>query len=833
MTDQAAFTAYLTGIGLGQPSIDMFTKQTEIKDVESFYQIRTTEFDEVWSDLIKAAQALRLDPINEDQRPVFSVPCKHHLKALRLHLEYCKAAGLEVHLADFKKDFLDDWREHMKTMSDYKEVDKDTFTSVPQLSVLKKDWLDWKELLETRLRQERNVTLGVPLSYLIREHSRVTQRRIDARYPSFDDRLIATVEHKDAMFKNDNRWLYQFLKGKLIGGDAYSYIADFNRTADGRKAFLALQAQVEGPMAVRLRVNEAYQTMLNAHYDGKTRNYTFAKYCKRHIDAHTVLDDPDSGETLSEDKKVEDFLNGIKDPRLALALSVIRSARATGSGPYDEFHTVQTYLTAELDRVARADPKQKEAFRIAQTTTDAAAAAAAATAAALATKPGASPDKPGKKKRKRKKKKKKDQENDGKRQKADNDKGKKQEVKAVTTDQVAKIVEQALQKFSQSIKASVGAIRTAPVETPAEAAEDVEAIANASASAQFGNTGRYLNGQELHTTPLPPPPTNLKPPPPPPPLPQPEAPPTPASPSVPAAAAATKDPETEPIPRKKKEKKRVSVVPVPTDVHTISSVSTLQSVQRDLFTGGGLSNFNKDGEDYQEYEGDLDSLVPMDIDEAKSVGLNPHNFEIVEQEGTKVCLVPKRLVPQPKSQKEWVKALSEKIGETVSLTVLSESYKGELVHELKDPIEFLQMLGIRRRLLIEECNELKIEKQYEVSIGWRSASPQTKAQWKRNRQEWKFNDGLFKSYNLQAAEGDPEAAVKHLIIQLAMELVPIDELRNHYDAALVKVKESLRRAEAEEEPLSEPEPNQSDIEAVEIDEAGQPVEYEPNSEDEM
>ena len=47
-------------------------------------------------------------------------------------------------------------------------------------------------------------------------------------------------------FKRDNKLVFPILKSGCIKSDAWTWIQSFNRTANGRKAWLALVAQYDG-----------------------------------------------------------------------------------------------------------------------------------------------------------------------------------------------------------------------------------------------------------------------------------------------------------------------------------------------------------------------------------------------------------------------------------------------------------------------------------------------------------------------------------------------------------------------------------------------------------
>ena len=69
-----------------------------------------------------------------------------------------------------------------------------------------------------------------------------------------------------------------------------------------------------------LRKKQAYAQIANAKFTGRGK-YRFHDYIHRHQHAHNTLEE--LGETVAETKKVTDFMNGITDPTLVQAKTVV------------------------------------------------------------------------------------------------------------------------------------------------------------------------------------------------------------------------------------------------------------------------------------------------------------------------------------------------------------------------------------------------------------------------------------------------------------------------------------------------------------------------------
>jgi hypothetical protein len=139
---------------------------------------------------------------------------------------------------------------------------------------------------------------------------------------SLDQELINTVVLSGTAYQHDNKVLFDMLKDLTLQGNAWEFIAGYNRSKDGRAAWLALKAQAEGPQASETRKQKAYADIAKAHYTGSGR-FTLQSYITKHLAAHNVL--RKEGEMISENKKVTDFLRGIQDSRLDTAKQIVQS----------------------------------------------------------------------------------------------------------------------------------------------------------------------------------------------------------------------------------------------------------------------------------------------------------------------------------------------------------------------------------------------------------------------------------------------------------------------------------------------------------------------------
>jgi hypothetical protein len=133
------------------------------------------------------------------------------------------------------------------------------------------------------------------------------------------------------------------------------YIKKFERSQDGRKAYLALKTQCEGTASKITRKNRAYASIANATYTGSRRQFKFQDYINTHQTAHNEILDCDPTEAVPESKKVSDFLKGITDPKLESPVSVVLGDPKM----LNDFQACQQYLSTTIENRATLE-KSKE-----------------------------------------------------------------------------------------------------------------------------------------------------------------------------------------------------------------------------------------------------------------------------------------------------------------------------------------------------------------------------------------------------------------------------------------------------------------------------------------
>jgi hypothetical protein len=162
---------------------------------------------------------------------------------------------------------------------------------------------------------------GLPLLYVVRESRALPA--VDQGYgvPTFDLEMIERGPHTGAYYQRDNISVWNVIRHVTHEGPGWSWVKEYQRGCDGRSAYQAMKRHYLGDQFVaRLRAS-ADNVLDTAFYDGKSRTFTFERYCESLQIAFTDIEG--TGETVSESRKLRVFLQGITDTRLTSAKSQV------------------------------------------------------------------------------------------------------------------------------------------------------------------------------------------------------------------------------------------------------------------------------------------------------------------------------------------------------------------------------------------------------------------------------------------------------------------------------------------------------------------------------
>ena len=123
--------------------------------------------------------------------------------------------------------------------------------------------------------------------------------------------MVRRGAHTSVEFPQDNIRVWAVIRHICHGGPAWSWVSQYARQANGRDAYLALKGHYLGEAYIsRIRASTD-KMMETAFYNGRSRNFTYEKYCEILIQAFNDIEE--TGEDVPEERKMRTFLKGLND----------------------------------------------------------------------------------------------------------------------------------------------------------------------------------------------------------------------------------------------------------------------------------------------------------------------------------------------------------------------------------------------------------------------------------------------------------------------------------------------------------------------------------------
>ena len=230
------------------------------------------------------------------------------------------------------------------------ENDDDTNIDLPKLKGAA-SWISFRDAFTHKLR-DTSTSRGFSLAYLVDTTVRPVTHGNSALLESDiidleeEDVFETKTIHFGSSYRGDNKKLWNMLEAALLNSDPYNMIAQFFRTKDGRKAWIALKSHYEGEDYVQQIREEAMSRLKTVHYRGETRNFKWENYVSAHIKAHKQLLDVgyNNGHGLDDATKIQ-FLRSNIVPQADMHVS-LAVARPYEKKPFQEY---LTFLTTEVN----------------------------------------------------------------------------------------------------------------------------------------------------------------------------------------------------------------------------------------------------------------------------------------------------------------------------------------------------------------------------------------------------------------------------------------------------------------------------------------------------
>jgi hypothetical protein len=200
-------------------------------------------------------------------------------------------------------------------------------------------WDAWQIAFMNKLSATMGVA-KVPVAYVVRTD-------VDDSYEFGDDeeRRMYQMPLTGENFKRDNKLVYNMLKAACVKSDAWTWIQDYDKYANGRKAWQALIGHYDGTGELNKRVERAKEEISRLHYKDE-KVFPFERYVTKLKESFFVLA-KDRDENLTDKQRVDVLMKGIKSSNasiIAAKTSVFKDYRS-------DFNAATSFLSGLISNI--------------------------------------------------------------------------------------------------------------------------------------------------------------------------------------------------------------------------------------------------------------------------------------------------------------------------------------------------------------------------------------------------------------------------------------------------------------------------------------------------
>jgi hypothetical protein len=164
----------------------------------------------------------------------------------------------------------------------------------------------------------------LPLAYLVRDEVALPLFDQGFGMPSYHEEMIRRGDHQGTAFQRDNVALWNVISHMTHGGFAWNWVSSYERTRNGREAYIALKTHYLGD-SYQARIKSAADAVLQKTYYDGNRSFTFESYITTLQKAFTDLEA--TGEAVAEERKVRVLMRGITASNLQSAVQTVNANR--------------------------------------------------------------------------------------------------------------------------------------------------------------------------------------------------------------------------------------------------------------------------------------------------------------------------------------------------------------------------------------------------------------------------------------------------------------------------------------------------------------------------
>jgi hypothetical protein len=200
-------------------------------------------------------------------------------------------------------------------------------------------WDAWQIAFMNKL----SATMGaakVPVVYVVRTD-------VDNSYVFDEDeeRRMYQMPLTGENFKRDNKLVYNMLKAACVKSDAWTWIQDYDKNANGRMAWQALVAHYDGTGELNKRVERAKEEIARLHYKDE-KVFPFERYVTKLKESFFVLA-KDKDENLTDKQRVDVLMRGIRSSDA----SIVAAKTSVFKDHRSDFNAATSFLSGLISNI--------------------------------------------------------------------------------------------------------------------------------------------------------------------------------------------------------------------------------------------------------------------------------------------------------------------------------------------------------------------------------------------------------------------------------------------------------------------------------------------------
>ena len=307
-----------------EPTASFIQKQG-IEEVDSFKNWTTKEMDDAMKAVSSSTPPKVMDEADKSKEAKEQIVITLiGVRDLKILFTWCCSkwlTGTDPDVTDFKGKEATLHNAHQRELVIHKSRAKELAPKLPEKF---KTWTKWKPFEDgviTYFKTTRSEgPEGVFLIYLLREHENPTNEMLAADCDTADDFLVECARigkrnnkvHPGVM--SDNKRVFGIIQQLTVGTPGHPHVKKFLKEQDGRKAWLELCKQGDGPAAQHLQLAAAQDSINNSTHTS-SNNHSFTQHSAVHAEAHADFERLE--EPMPERAKVQAFLDSVSAPHLA------------------------------------------------------------------------------------------------------------------------------------------------------------------------------------------------------------------------------------------------------------------------------------------------------------------------------------------------------------------------------------------------------------------------------------------------------------------------------------------------------------------------------------